>query len=717
MPTYTAAIKYDGTDITSSVLFADAEFVSNVNGNPGSCRFRVRDPNHSLSFAVGKMLSLEIDGTVEWTGFVSKVGRQTAFPYGPASQTIFWVIDGVDINILFRRRGVYKKTDPKDIAGKSYKYSGTPTADTTALADLFSTHLDLTGDGIDTSTLVTNVADINVDQTVNAFAGGWTWEQAMNSINSLPAAVYYINPAKKLIWADVDTESAPFGLSDTPDGVTTYGYREMELVYDGSSLVNDFIAWGAGAGSNQMVSKRLISNSSVADHGLWQASLFKTDIYKQSSIDRVADSVVNGSPSSKRGRKIDKVSVTCATFQQGLQAGMAVSFTCGEFGFTDVLPIRQCKITFPAPDSPRFDLLLSHEVDSPWGFYDVFYPKVANPWWASLGSWFTYATGGQLDDFTNRELIYGTTAGYPIVDVGGYPYNTTFEQYDLHAWGRASSELVQWRGEYGGSTFYGQTRVIGHGRYRVEADEAILRPKNSATGASTSEYGSGWYTNVGMATIWPMVLDWAAMEPYIPPDDYYPDTAGNAWYQYNESSGSAAYVPYSFEFSFKVRFINPMAGENLAYPWTSAFYCGDWAGANPNIALYPFLQYIEVWAGNYNNYWSGFSKAFDAETGVRFRIKIDIGPDTLYEWEGNYYPDYGEYTGYIKYWPADETEPANWDYTWTDSRYGLRYDWRFFMQAYQRQGTPTVDGTGWIDYGTEFLVSDLRFFWNDEEVL
>lgn len=386
--TYIAKVLYDGRDITSIVLFSDAEFTSKVNGTPGTCKFRIRDVEHSFSFTVGRPLQLIINGLTEWTGFVSRVNRKTAFTDGPVEQLRYFSIEGVDINILFRKRILWRYENVRDVSGVTYKYTGTPTKDTTALADMFSTHLHyLTNrDGIDTTSLVNNVADINVDQEVNAYAGSWTWEQAMNSINTLPAAVYYINPEKKLVWADVNVASAPFALSDTYDGRTSYGYREVEIWNDGTNLCNDHLALGAGAGSDKMVYSRARSATSINAHGLWQAFTFSSGTYKSQTIDRIAQRRIFGSPSSKRGQKDDKVSVSCVTYRQGLQAGMGVDFSCHALDFTDVLPVRELKITFPTPTNPKYHLTLSHEINPGWSFFDTYVPTVTIPPVTFVGS-------------------------------------------------------------------------------------------------------------------------------------------------------------------------------------------------------------------------------------------------------------------------------------------------------------------------------------------
>ena len=49
------------------------------------------------------------------------------------------------------------------------------------------------------------------------------------------------------------------------------------------------------------------------------------------------------------------------------------------FGFSDVLPIRELAITFPTPTDPRYDLILSHEIDDPWSTFEFWFPTFELP--------------------------------------------------------------------------------------------------------------------------------------------------------------------------------------------------------------------------------------------------------------------------------------------------------------------------------------------------
>jgi hypothetical protein len=203
----------------------------------------------------------------------------------------------------------------------------------------------------------------------------------MNSISALPAAIYYIRPEidsphGTFVYGDVDVPTAPFGLSDTPNGISTKGYREMEITLDGTSLANDVFAWGFGYGSQTPVFDREQRSTSQNNHGLWQTASINYGVYKQGTINRIANSIVDGSPTSHRGAKDDRPYVTLVTYNPGLLAGHVVQFESNVWGFSDAIPVRQLTLTFQAPDVPRYELILSHEIDAPWGFIDQFWPTL-----------------------------------------------------------------------------------------------------------------------------------------------------------------------------------------------------------------------------------------------------------------------------------------------------------------------------------------------------
>lgn len=367
-----------GVDQYPVVHFPTLRFVSKVNGVAGEALIRIRDEDANKTFTPGQPVILRVDGENVWRGFVTVVQRPyiaDAYNVAQMGPTRFIDLHCVDVNILLSRRIVFNQSDPDDVLAPLYA-PGTP--DTTAIADLVADWLDLSGDGIDTSSLVENVGDINVDQPARAWSGSYEWGQAMASIASLPAAIFYIDPDLNLVYTDVDTPNAPYAMSDVPSPGSV-GYREMEIMQDGGGLANDVLAWGLGYGSQTPVFVRDQDAASQAIHGRWQVGEQRNGVYKQATINRIAQSIIDGSPQSKRGAKNDKVAVTLSTYTPGFLPAQKIDFTSEVWDFTDVIPIREMEVTFEAPQNPKYTLTLSHEIDAQWGFIDQFIPRFGLP--------------------------------------------------------------------------------------------------------------------------------------------------------------------------------------------------------------------------------------------------------------------------------------------------------------------------------------------------
>lgn len=384
----TVQILLNGSDVTDKVLFATAYFKAKVNGKAGDGYMRVRDDDSTFSFPLGCDWLVLVDGDAVWRGFAMQCRRVYIAPamnVGESAPHRFMDVYGPDGNILFTSRVVFDNRTygdgskhPENMIGTQFPAA---TADTVAIGELTSNWLDLSLDHIDVS--ASHVGDLDPAQKTRAWSGSYTWGEAMDEINWLPNGIYYLRPESGLgssthytmVYGDVETPTSPFGLSDQPDGSSMLGFREMEITYDGTGLVTDEMAWGIGYGKQTPVFKRVTDASAVATHGVWQDGRVKMGVYKQDTVDRIANSVVYGSPSNHRGAKDDKVAIELTTYHPGLLAGHVVPFASAVWGITDNIPVRQSTLTFDAPDGPKWRLTLSHEIDVPWDFMDLYWPK------------------------------------------------------------------------------------------------------------------------------------------------------------------------------------------------------------------------------------------------------------------------------------------------------------------------------------------------------
>ena len=364
-------IRVDGVEITNDVVYSDAFFTSLVNGTPGSFRVRVKDVEHTRSFTAGQEIWLDINGVRRFGGYITHINRVYAFPVddttNPDSVARFFVLTGVDYNILFRKRVVRDKDDPTNMTLRSWPAD---TEDHEVVRYVFDNYTDLPLDGF-THDGVEHVGTPNPDRVGVVGSGGLYFGDLMREINRLISAVYYFDPYRDLKWVDVDTPNATKGLSDHPTAEDQVGYRDFEYGEDGADLVNDAFVWGAGAGSDRIAFSRETNAASITAHGLWQYGEFTSQLYKPASVAKRADSIVLGSPQSKRGRKDPKESWALRTFDQSFVVGQKVAIESEVFGISDVVPIRRMTITFPTTDcDPMFDMILSHEIDEPWNLFE-----------------------------------------------------------------------------------------------------------------------------------------------------------------------------------------------------------------------------------------------------------------------------------------------------------------------------------------------------------
>ena len=345
----TVAITVEGLgDITDDVIYESATFTSQANGAPGTAMLRIKDVGHDYEVITGKRLHLDIDGQRAWTGYVMQVSRVYALPVVPTGPQ--WArlvqINAADINILFVKRIVFNQADPTDIETPLYPPGPPIRRRSTAL---FDDWLDLRWRRPRYHTMIENVADINLDQEGRAWSAGWTVGPGDGSIAMLPGAVYYIDPDRRVVWTDVDTPNAPWELSDRPTGAQV-GYRSMELLKDGSRLINDFLAIGMGmARATPVPAARSVARASPLTGGGRTATSTPVSSSRRPLTESPSRSCI-GSPSNNRGAKDDRVSVGLTIFVPGFRVGMKAVFESEVFGFTDVIPIRQQTITFVSPD-------------------------------------------------------------------------------------------------------------------------------------------------------------------------------------------------------------------------------------------------------------------------------------------------------------------------------------------------------------------------------
>lgn len=284
MTSSTILIELDGVDITTSVLFDQTSFESQLAAIPGQATVVVSDPGQTFSATTGDEVVLTVDGVRLWGGYVMSIQRSFAFPVvstaTPAAVTARrFTLRCVDYNVLFDKR-VLRNTS--NYLSELPPFALNQTMGSLISTDLCPNYLDLAGDGIDYVTYVDTgfVPRFDVDGNpdpdgtkLGAYPRpGSYWRVVMDEFSQF-GFVYYIDASKNLHFHEVETTAAPWGFSDTPNGTTTIGMREYEDDQDASGMANDALVWGgsefAGADGGTVFA-RAQNASSIAAYGRWQ---------------------------------------------------------------------------------------------------------------------------------------------------------------------------------------------------------------------------------------------------------------------------------------------------------------------------------------------------------------------------------------------------------------------------------------------------------------
>jgi hypothetical protein len=411
-------ITYDGQDITSYAIYQSCSFEVQFSAIPGTFEVVLKDEARDLGpFITGKEITLSIDGTLMFGGFLTQVGRRFAFPvvrtdaaHGGIEEVHArqWVLTGVDYNILFDKRVL--------------RYS-TALTHAKFLTQLDHFHNDqMAGylirnrlaDYIDASDidLISEVEDVDYvipwehPNTKGAWVQqGTTWRKQMEDFSQFNGAVWYIRPDKVLVFKALESMQSVWGFSDVPNhrpifddstfNGSTYGFRELEAVEDGSYITNDALIWGGSEWAGQhggTLFARHENEASILAHGRWQTAethFGEAGYGIQKGVTQRAELIVEGSPSQREeqlyglkfpqwqfkmvwyGHDVPEWEPGDPATRCHLLPGQISTFWMYSFGpdtahpLIQLLPLRQLRVSFPSLGSATSSSMGSSGSSSP----------------------------------------------------------------------------------------------------------------------------------------------------------------------------------------------------------------------------------------------------------------------------------------------------------------------------------------------------------------
>jgi hypothetical protein len=284
--------------------------------------------------------------------------------------------------------------------------------------ELLANYLDISSDGLDTTTYVDDAYVPRFDASGNpdpngSAAGSWPqqgsyWRKAMEDFAQF-GCLYYIDADKNVHFHEAETILAGWGFSDVPNNLplpnaaARYPMREYEDTTDAASMANDAMVWGgsAWAGPGETVFARAENAGSIAAHGRWQyAETRFGDLQIQGDVTARANVISSGNTTgavggdTSRGLAVNQQQCHLVWFghdvpslsgtPQHLRPGQVVPITMyvlsEDGGLTPLellLPLRSMKITFPAlpSDGTPEDPLTYVRLDGQFGV------QLSDPWW------------------------------------------------------------------------------------------------------------------------------------------------------------------------------------------------------------------------------------------------------------------------------------------------------------------------------------------------
>lgn len=166
--------------------------------------------------------------------------------------------------------------------------------------------------------------------------------EAIEEIAKVSGARFYVDYAATPAchYFATETAAAPFNLSDSPNGVTTFGYEQFELPDDTIELVNAVYVIGSDATTPVWrPDPGTWPTSSHTTYGRREGTIRDGSLSSQAALEAAGDAYI-----SVRDSPRGPISLIC--FKAGLRAGMVIDLTNATYGLSAVnFPITQVEFS------------------------------------------------------------------------------------------------------------------------------------------------------------------------------------------------------------------------------------------------------------------------------------------------------------------------------------------------------------------------------------
>jgi hypothetical protein len=362
------------------VVWQLSSFDMAANATPATGQITLKDPKRELDFQGGETVKVEIDDELVWTGYVFTIGRGYWFADYVGSQKVSgrrWDLGLVDLNILFDKLYMYNHAHPDHFpdAGGDFPGGVVPVGTTDRqylMGVVKDTDINLVRPPINTTSRVKETAVIVAGPSKGQLMGAGAVLRALLvdiAGNANKAAqgsiVWYINPAGYLVYTALDTNVAPFAVTDDPLVNPGVAVRGLQLTSSIASIKDDVIVFATeldpdpASKQTQFRFRRYTNTASVSKYGRFQYAENEPG-YLQDSVDARAIKIL-----TQEGTPAQSATFTC--FRPGLYPGQIVTVWSRPWKYGQNLPIRSIRLTFLTPSFAQWDVTASFDTQDPWG--------------------------------------------------------------------------------------------------------------------------------------------------------------------------------------------------------------------------------------------------------------------------------------------------------------------------------------------------------------
>jgi hypothetical protein len=323
----------NGIDLLDYVTDRSISLKNTAYSQTGVLSFQLQGPPGAFSVAVEDEVILGVGSDRFYAGKVRNL-KEKSYQFDN------WIVIDVDCQD-------YTTLLSDDVIDTNGVYDATlSSGDKARIEDLITTF------GTKGVTAGAEVLELRATMPTQDFTGK-TLAEAIADVLKLSDGQFYVDYDKKLHTFDSsgETNAAPFSLSDDPDNVSSFGYKNLQLPQDSVGLKNAVYVIPGG----DLVPLWYEDAASIATYGRREAVIKDERVTVQATQDAYGAAFLADHANPRRTGSL-------TLYEAGLRAGMDVQITSALHGLVgEAFRIVSVTTTYPVSDAPTYQIEFGDE--------------------------------------------------------------------------------------------------------------------------------------------------------------------------------------------------------------------------------------------------------------------------------------------------------------------------------------------------------------------